>query len=88
MSVLIGEVETFDELRPDKAQALKVLEEAAEVLAAWQLAREDFIMRDAMLDECADVVQAVANLVAAYGVTDFRSYVDACRCRNERRGRL
>lgn len=88
MSVLIGEVETFDELRPDKAQALKVLEEAAEVFGAWQLADENLIMRDAMLDECADVVQAVANLVAAYGVTDFSSYMDACRCRNESRGRL
>ena len=32
----VGSVATFRDLRPDKAQALKPLEEAAEALAAWQ----------------------------------------------------
>lgn len=32
----VGRVATFRDLRPDKAQAAKPLEEAAEALAAWQ----------------------------------------------------
>ena len=36
MIVEIGSVRTFPDVRPDKAQALKVVEEAAEVYAAWQ----------------------------------------------------
>lgn len=35
-SVSIGEVATFPGAKADKAQALKVLEEAAEVFGAWQ----------------------------------------------------
>lgn len=34
-SVKIGEVATFPDAKADKAQALKVLEEAAEVFGAW-----------------------------------------------------
>ena len=38
VSVVIGEVQTFKSYtNADKAQALKVLEEAAEVFGAWQL---------------------------------------------------
>ena len=37
MTVLIGSVETFPGARSDKEQALKVLEEAAEVFGAWQV---------------------------------------------------
>lgn len=36
MAVKLGTVQTFADVRPDKAQALKVLEEAAEVFGAWQ----------------------------------------------------
>ena len=35
-SVHIGDVTTFKDVSPDKAQALKPLEEAAETFAAWQ----------------------------------------------------
>ena len=41
-----------------------------------------------LLDECADVIQAVSNLVAALNVVDFAPYMDDCRERNEERGRL
>ena len=34
--VIVGSVATFDAVRPDKAQALKVLEEASGVYNAWQ----------------------------------------------------
>ena len=41
--VILGSVATFDGVAPDKAQALKVLEEASEVYNAWQV-----------WDECRD----------------------------------
>ena len=90
-SVNIGEVATFPDAKADKAQALKVLEEAAEVFGAWQAGYDHDHpnpSRWPILDECADVIQAVCNLVAAYGVTDFAPYMDMCRRRNEERGRL
>lgn len=90
-SVNIGEVATFPGVLPSKEQALKVLEEAAEVFGAWQVYDDSDIyglLTDAVLDECADVIQATCNLVAALGVTDFASYMDMCKRRNEERGRL
>lgn len=92
--VRIGDVPTFRDVEPSKEQALKVLEEAAEVFGAWQLwdaacydnARK--FAQVALLDECSDVVQATCNLVAAFGIVDFTSWVDACKRRNEKRGRM
>nr|DAI91052.1 MAG TPA: triphosphate pyrophosphohydrolase [Caudoviricetes sp.] len=90
-SVNIGEVATFPDAKADKAQALKVLEEAAEVFGAWQVF-DDYeppsFFAEAVLDECADVIQATCNLVAAIGVTDLAPYMEECRMRNEERGRL
>lgn len=90
-SVKIGEVATFPDAKADKAQALKVLEEAAEVFGALQAGYDHDHpnpSRWPILDECVDVIQAVCNLVAAYGVTDFAPYMDMCKRRNEERGRL
>lgn len=101
-AVEVGKVAVFREARPDKAQALKPLEEAAEAFGAWQLydrrTRMDEAtgirspqaaeLRDALLDECADVVQAVCNLAASLGVRDMTDRMHACRVRNEKRGRL
>lgn len=90
-SVNIGEVATFPGAKADKAQALKVLEEAAEVFGAWQEADgydfADFLV-EPVLDECADVIQATCNLVAALGATDLAPYMEECRMRNEERGRF
>lgn len=106
--VRVGSVRRFDDVRPDKAQALKPLEEAAEVFGAWQTLNEELVFYDRsdedprvvndkpsvrmaagdLLDECADVVQATLNLVAALGVDDFRPYMDACEKRNRERGRI
>lgn len=87
--VRVGSVRRFDDVRPDKAQALKPLEEAAEVFGAWQDTHlpEDR-RREKVLDECADVIQATLNLVAAFGVEDFRPYMKACERRNRERGRI
>ena len=90
-SVNIGEVATFPGAKADKAQALKVLEEAAEVFGAWQEADDygfaDFLV-EPVLDECADVIQATCNLIAGLGASSFVSWMDDCRERNEKRGRF
>lgn len=90
-SVNIGKVATFPRAGFDKAQALKVLEEAAEVFVAWREAEDyefaDFLV-EPVLDECADVIQATCNLIAGLGVADFIPHVAMCRARNEERGRF
>lgn len=103
--VRVGSVRRFDYVKPDKAQALKVLEEAAEVVEAWKEwewtdqhlpnPSADFDMVIAhneaehdLLDECADVMQATLNLVAALGVEDFRPYMKECERRNRERERI
>lgn len=90
---------TFREVRDDKAQALKPLEEAAEAFGAWQLhdgvrfsqimtARREY--RQNLIDECMDVVQAVVNLLDAEGFTqeDVDAAIERCNERNRERGRL
>lgn len=89
----------FREVRDDKAQALKPLEEAAEAFGAWQecddmrfspimTARRAY--RDDLIDECLDTAQATVNLLAAVGAT--QDEVDAAIRRmderNGSRGRL
>lgn len=91
MSINIGEVETFPDVEPDKAQALKVVEEAAEVFSAWERWRDAVtpeLWLDDIVDECADVIQATCNLLAAFGYKDFRPHMDACAERNRERGRM
>ncbi len=95
MAVEIGTVQTFADVKPDKAQALKVLEEAAEVFGAWQLwddldqgEKDDGFNVICLMNECADVIQATCNLLAAYEVKDFTGFMEACRKRNVKRGRM
>lgn len=100
MKLTIGEVQLFDERRADKAQAVKVLEEAAEVFGAWQemnaerggaLARVNSMI---LLEECADVIQAVSNLAGAVleemggSGKDFEGCMCECTARNIDRGRI
>lgn len=89
----------FNEVKDSKGQALKPLEEAAEVFGAWQKCddlryapsvamRKAF--RDDLIDECMDTVQAVANLLAAVGATqgDVDAAIRRLDERNGDRGRL
>ena len=90
-SVNSGKVAIFPGAKADKEQVLKVLEEAAEVFGAWQALDTGECTnskRVDVLDECADVIQAVANLIYAMGERDFAPYMDDCRERNEKRGRF
>lgn len=89
--VIVGSVATFDGVRPDKELALKVLEEASEVYNAWQAWNEypDAEVKgecaQAVMEECADVIQATANLAKAMGCDDMRLDMMDCEDRNRRR---
>lgn len=100
----LGTIETFKDAKLDKAQVVKIAEETCEVFSAWETYKAmldayeksgtiaDDVMREYarvdLLNECADVIQAVSNLVAGLGVTDFTDHIKACEDRNRRRGRL
>lgn len=92
--VNVGVVKPFPNVKSTKEQALKVLEEAAEVLVrgkrrirganSWhEIAR----LEEALFDEIADLIQATCNLSASMAVTDLRPYIKRCEQRNEARGR-
>lgn len=89
----------FDKVDDGKHQALKPLEEAAEIYGAWRESdgmrptaskRDRVGMRNRLIDGCMDTVQAVADVLAAVGAT--QGEVDAAIRRlderNEGRGRL
>lgn len=94
MAVKIGFVPTFPDAQPTKEQALKIREEAAEVYSAWQVYTtwnglgSRGVALDTLVDECADVITATCNLLAALGVDNLTDAIDRCRLRNEMRGRL
>lgn len=89
MIVEIGSVRAFPDVRPDKAQALKVVEEAAEVYAAWQdwNSTEDEELEAFVLNEVADCVTACANLAAAFGCDSLEDAINMAEIRNRFRGR-
>lgn len=101
--VKLASVRTFPHVAPNKAQALKVLEEASETVEAfkkWLLA-DGFQKCNAeevpadwadeelndLMDEIADTITASCNLAAALGVTDLTPYLARCDERNRERGR-
>lgn len=92
--VKLGNVRPFPGAVPDKAQALKPLEEASEVREAWSLLDGMLSIgldgeheREMLLDEIADTITACCNLASALGVTDLTPHLAACEERNRERGR-
>lgn len=97
--IKLGGVRAFPGAVPDKAQALKVLEEAAEVVEAFKRADPGDVLPVArqfpdcnkrilpLVDEIADTITACCNLAAALGVTDLTPHLAACEERNRKRGR-
>lgn len=97
--IKLGGVRAFPGAVPDKAQALKVLEEAAEVVEAFKRADPGDVLPVArqfpdcnkrilpLVDEIADTVTACCNLAAALGVDDLTLHLAACEERNRERGR-
>lgn len=88
----------FNDVSDSKGQALKPLEEAAEIFGAWQkyddmqYAPETirWAFREDLIDECMDTVQAVANLLAAVDATqgEVDAAIKRMDERNWDRGRL
>ena len=97
--IKLGAVRAFPGAVPTKEQALKVLEEAAEVVEAFKRADPGDVLPVArqfpdcnkrilpLVDEIADTIQACCNLAAALGVTDLTPYLARCEERNRERGR-
>ena len=88
--VFIPPVRCFDRCEADKQQALKVLEEASEVVEAvkqW-MADGTYDRKDRIVEECCDVVQAVCNLLHALGEADISVDMGLCERRNRERGRI
>lgn len=88
--VNIGCVNTFPGPKPDKEQAVKVIEEAAEVYSAWEdwSSTEDPELVEFIVDECADLITAACNLLAAFGERDMTGAMERCAERNRERGRM
>lgn len=75
-----------------KGQAVKVLEESAEVFGAWQYVSQFnqlgmMLNANRIADEIADCMQALANLADMYDI-DLEAAMRRCDRRNEARGRL
>lgn len=89
-TINVGEVAVFDHVEPSKEQALKPLEEAAEVFGAWQKWNETKNLEDAtrIFEEIADTVQACVNLASAMGASDLIYAMRKCEKRNIKRGRI
>lgn len=90
MSVQIGTVITFPDVKPDKAQVVKIGEEAMEVYSAWEdwESTHDEELLPHLVDECADLITATCNLLAALGIDDMIGAMNYCVERNRKRGRL
>lgn len=90
MPVEIGTVTTFPHPKADKAQVVKIAEECMEVFAEWQILPRGLEAENCsyLVAECADLITAVCNLLAALGVDDMRGAMKACEERNRERGRL
>lgn len=95
MKTYVIEVEPFTKFIEPKAQALKPLEEAAEVFGAWQASGIDDArsitpeMRKDIVYECFDTIQSCVNLMESIGTTDAELH-DAARkvyANNIERGR-
>ena len=90
MSVRIGDVITFANVQADKSQVVKIGEETMEVYSAWEdwESTHDYELLPHLVDECADCITAICNLLAALGVDDMRGAMAECEERNRERGRL
>lgn len=95
MKTYVIKVEPFTKFIEPKAQALKPLEEAAEVFGAWQASGIDGSdsitpeMREDIVYECFDTIQACVNLLESIGTTDseLREAASKVYTNNIERGR-
>ena len=84
-----GEVEPFTKFAEPKAQALKPLEEAAEVFGIDGAGSITPEMREDIVYECFDTIQSCVNLLESIGTTDagLRDAARRVYANNVERGR-
>ena len=95
MKTYVLKVVPFTKFVEPKAQALEPLEEAAEVFGAWQASVIDGArsitpeMREDIVYECFDTIQACVNLLESIGTTDaeLREAASKVYANNVERGR-
>ena len=91
--MIIGSIRTIPQYEnADKIEAVKVLEEATEVYQEWKILysfkkRNMKLNPEYLEDECADLIMALSNMLAGFGVTDLTEAIKRCEQRNEKRGR-
>lgn len=92
----VGDVPEFKRVYAnDKRLALRPLEEASEVLEAWNAWRKASLKHSAskkrrqreLEDEIADCILACVNLASAFGIEDLSQAMRRCEARNRQRGR-
>ena len=94
MPVHVGDVYTVQGARANKAQALKILEEAAEVFAAWQVLSLEFSQigkeaaEEVLVSEIADLITAACGMIAGLGFWEAAEAFELCKMHNEKRGRV
>ena len=97
--VNVGKVYVIRDGGSPKERARKLVEEAAEAFSAWERfdradAADDLEALDAaeceIVQECADVITAACGLIWSIygGDVDIEQDMDACKLRNEERGRV
>ena len=97
--VNVGKVYVIRDGGSPKERARKLVEEAAEAFSAWERfdradAADDLEALDAaeceIVQECADVITAACGLIWSIygGDVDIDQDMDACKLRNEERGRV
>lgn len=95
MKTYVINVEPFTKFVEPKAQALKPLEESAEVFGAWQASGIDGAgsitpdMREDIVYECFDTIQSCVNLLDSIGTTEaeMRKAALKVHANNVERGR-
>lgn len=94
--VNVGNVSVIRDGGSPKERARKLVEEAAEAFSAWERYDraeswpEIKAAREEIAQECADVITAACGLLwSIYGGSiDIEPDMDACKRRNEKRGRV
>ena len=82
MSIYFGSVSQWDTREKADGQAAKVIEEATELFRA---VRDGDVQ--AVMEEGADTVQAVANLLKMYGIHTFQVEMNRCYMKHLKRNR-
>ena len=79
---------------------MKIVEETMEVYSAWEMMDKNpetytdmssfmrkKIHKINLLNECADLIMAITNMISALGIDNFEPYMKRCEAVQRERGR-